>query len=104
MRVVGDPKLVRDCQKQRVGLRDPLVLLELAHQTVRLGRIASPEDRARLLVDEADLVPLLAATAEIGAIAIIDQRKNAAAHRHAGFTRMTRLFPGRSEGPDRAAC
>ena len=63
MRVVGDAQLVGDGQQQRVGLGDGLVLLELLDQDIRLGGIAAAEDRPGLLVDEADLVLILAARA-----------------------------------------
>jgi hypothetical protein len=41
------------------------------------------EDGARFLVDEADLVRFRAAMADVGAIAIVDQRQDAAADRDA---------------------
>jgi hypothetical protein len=59
MRIVGDPKLIGDCQEQGVSLCDGLVCLELLDQQVGLGGIAAPEDRARPLVDKADLILLL---------------------------------------------
>jgi hypothetical protein len=83
MRIVGDAQLVGDRQQQRIGFRDRLVLLELLDEDVRLGRIAPTEDGSRLLVDEADLIFFPAAMAEIGAIAIVDQCKDAAADRDA---------------------
>jgi hypothetical protein len=83
MRIIGDAQLVRDRQQQRIGFRDRLVLLELLDEDVRLGRIAPTEDGSRLLVDEADLILFPAAMAEIGAIAIVDQCKDAAADRDA---------------------
>jgi hypothetical protein len=56
MRIVGNAQLVRDGQQQRVGLGDGLVLPELFDQGIRLGGVAAAEDRARLRVDESDLV------------------------------------------------
>ena len=100
MGVVGDAELVRDGQEQRVGLGDGLVLLELLDQNIRLGGIAAAEDRPCLLVDKADLVLVLAPAAEIGAIAIVHQREDAAADRDARLARMAGLLPGGAEGPD----
>ena len=94
MGVVGDAELVGDGEQQRVGFRDRLVLPELFDQDVRLGGIAAAEDGAGLLVDEADLVGFLAPSAEIGAVAIIDEREDAAADGDARFARVTGLFPG----------
>jgi hypothetical protein len=56
MRIVGNAQLVRDGQQQRVGLGDGLVRLELFDQGIRLGGVAAAEDRARVRVDESDLV------------------------------------------------
>ena len=56
MRIVGNAQLVRDGPQQRVGLGDGLVLLELFDQGIRLGGVAAAEDRARVRVDESDLV------------------------------------------------
>src|SRR6476661_1325621 len=67
MRIVRDAKLIRDCQEQRVSLRDGLIRLELLDQGFRLGGIAAAEDRASLLVDKSHLVLLLASAAEVSA-------------------------------------
>ncbi len=79
MRIVSDAQLVRDRQEEGVGLRDSFVLFQLLDENVRLGGIASTEDRPGLLVNEADLVPLLVSASEVGAIAIIYERKDAPA-------------------------
>ena len=42
----------------------------------------------------------LAPASEIGAIAIVDQRENAAADRNPRFADMTSLLPGVAESPD----
>ena len=65
MRVVGNAQLVGDGQQQRVGLGDSFVF-----------GIAAAEDRPIPLVDESDLVIIPAL--EIGAIAVIHQREDAA--------------------------
>src|SRR6185503_21345213 len=100
MGVIGDAQLVGDGQEQRVGRRDGVVLPELLDERIRLGGIAATKDRSRARVDEADLVPVLAGASEIGAIAIVDQRKNAAADRDPRLARMASLAPGGAIGPD----
>src|SRR6202035_1959874 len=91
---VGNAQLVRDGQQQRVGLGDGLVLLELFDQGIRLGGVATAEDRARVRVDESDLVAAVARAPEISAVAIVDQRKDAAADRDARLALMAGLLPG----------
>ena len=81
--VVVDAQLVRHGEQQRVGFRDRFVLPELLDQLVRLGGITAAEDCAAALVDGADLVFILVASAEIGAIAIVNQREDAATDRDA---------------------
>src|ERR1700742_3501949 len=98
MRIVGDAKLVRNGQKEGVGLCDGFVRLELFDENVWLGGIAATEDRACLLVNKTDLVHLLTPPAKVRSIAIVNERENAAADRHAGLARMARRFPGRAEG------
>src|SRR5215470_3240192 len=88
MRVVVNAQLVGDGEKQRIGLGDRFIRLELLDQHIRLGRIASAEDRPRSLVDESGLILTLALMSEIGAIAIVDQREDAAADRDARLARM----------------
>ena len=68
VRAVGDAELVGDGDQQGVGLGDRFILAKLLHQGVRLGDIATPEDRPARLAEEADLVLVLAARAEIGAV------------------------------------
>src|SRR5215475_9189984 len=94
MRIVGNAQLVRDGQQQRVGLRDGLILLELFDQGIRLGGVATAEDRARVRVDESDLVITVTCAPEISVIAIVDQCKNAAADRDARLAFVGGLLPG----------
>jgi hypothetical protein len=68
-------------QQQCVGLVDGLVLLELFDQGIWLGGVAAAEDRSRVRVDESDLVVTVARAPEISAVAIVDQREDAAAGR-----------------------
>ena len=100
MCIVGDAQLIRDRQQQRVGLGDGLVPPELLNEDVRLSGIATTEDCSRLLVDKADLVLFLAPASEVGAIAIVHQREDAAADRDTRFGRMAGLLPGDAESPD----
>src|SRR5579862_638364 len=99
MRVVVDAELIGHREQQRIGFRDRLVLLELFDQVRRFGSIAAAEDRPRLGIDEADVVVTLVA-AEIGAVAIIDQRKDAAADRNAWVARVAGFLPGLAIGAD----
>ncbi len=88
MSVVVDAELVGDGEQQRVGFGDCLVLGELLDQGIGFGGIAATEDRPGLLVDEADLVLTVVAVAEIGAVAIVDEREDAAADRDARLARV----------------
>ena len=81
MGIVGHAQLVGDGQQQRIGLGDRLVLLQLFDEDVRLRGTASSEDGACLFVDITDLIDFLAAAGEIGAIAIVDEREDAATDR-----------------------
>src|SRR4029079_15524166 len=81
MRIVGHAQLVGDSQEQSVGLRDCLVLPKLSNEDVWLSGIATTKDRPGLLVDKADLVTFVASAPKVGAIAIIDQGKDAPADR-----------------------
>src|SRR5271163_4473826 len=100
MRIVGDAQLIGHGQEQGIGLRDSFILLQLLNEDVRVGGIASTEDRSRLLVDVADLVGFLAPAPEVGAIAIVDEREDAATDRDARIPRVASLLPGCAEHPD----
>ena len=100
MSVVVDAELIGHGQQQRVRLGDGFVRLELFDQCIRLGGVAAAEDRPRPLVDEPDLVLALAFMSEIGAIAIVDQREDAAADRNPWLARMAGLLLGGAVGAD----
>ena len=89
VRIVVDTELIGHGQEQRVGFRDGLVRRQLLYQSIRLGGVAATEDRPRLFIDEADRVLALVAAAEIGAVEVVHQRKNAAADRYTWLTRVT---------------
>src|SRR4029077_16512239 len=78
MRVVGNAQLVGNGQQQRIGLGDGFVFPKLLDQQLRLGGITAAEDRACVRVDESDLVVTVARAPEISAVAIVDQREDAA--------------------------
>src|SRR2546430_15598418 len=67
---------------------------------MRLGCIAAAEDRPSPLVDESDLVIIFAPAPEIGEIAIVHQREDAAADRDPRLASMACLLPGSAVGPD----
>ena len=67
---------------------------------VRLGGVAAPEDGALRFAEHADLVPILAAAPEIHAVAVVDQREDAAADRHPRRARVAGLLPRRAVKPD----
>ena len=98
--VVVHAELVRHGEEQRVGLGDAFVLLELLDQDVRLGGVAAAENGALRFAEHADLVALLAAAPEIAAVALVDQREDAARHRHPRRARMPGFFPRRAVEPD----
>ena len=94
-----DAELVGHGEQQRVGLGDRLVLLQLLDQHVRRGGIAAAEHGELFGFDIAEMI-LAVAAAEIGAVAIVDQREDAAADRHARLARMAGFFPGLAKDPD----
>jgi hypothetical protein len=100
VRIVGDAELVGHGQQQCIGLGDGVVLLELFDQGIRLGGVAAAEDRARVRVDESDLVVTVARAPEISAVAIVDQCEDAAADRDARLALMAGLLPGGAVGAD----
>ncbi len=65
----------------------------MLHQHVGFGGIRAAEDRAGVCVDVADLVLAVAFASEVGAVAIVNEREDAATYRHARLTRVPGLFP-----------
>ena len=92
MRVVGNAQLIGNGQEQRVGFGNGFVFPELLDEYIRLGGIAASEDRPSPLVDESDLVIMVAPAPEIAAIAIIHQREDAAADRDPRLASVASCF------------
>src|ERR1041385_930398 len=67
---------------------------------VGLGAEAPAEAGAAVVAEEADLVIVLVAAPEIGAVAVVDQGEDAAADRHPRLARMTGGLPRLAEDPD----
>src|SRR5580704_8562418 len=102
MGVVIDAELIWYRQQKRVGFGDGFVKLELFDKNVRLRGVAAAEHGAPVVAEEADRVCALAVAPEIGAVAIVHQRKNAAADRHPRLARVPGRLPGLAEFPDLA--
>jgi hypothetical protein len=100
MGVVVDTELIGDGQQERVGFCDGFVFRELPDKDVRLGGVAAAEDGLGVVAEEADLVLVLTAAPEIGAVALVDQREDAAADRHPRRARVSGRLPSRAEDPD----
>src|SRR5579871_3358808 len=98
-RVVLDAELVGDGQEQRVGGGNRRVARELLRDRVGLAGVAAPEAGADA-VEVADLVLAAALAAEIGAVAVGDDRQHAAADRDARLTLPAGLRPGRAVALD----
>src|SRR5215813_1754806 len=92
VRVVVHTQLVRDSQEQRIGSGDGFVPGELFDQDVGLRGVRAAEDGAGGRVDVADLILVPSVAAEVGAVAVVDEREDAAANRHARFTPMPGLL------------
>ncbi len=95
--VVVDAELVGHSEEERIGFGDGLVFLQLFDEHVRLRGIAAAEHGAPVVTEEADRVRALAVAAEIGAVAIVHQREDAAADRHPGLRAYVRP-PSRPRG------
>src|SRR5262249_20335531 len=67
---------------------------------VRLGGVAPSEDRPRVVAEETDLVLVLVAVPEISAVAVVDQREDAATDRDPRLARMPGRLPRRAEETD----
>src|SRR4051812_39717178 len=60
----------------------------------------TPENGALVAAEEADLILALVAAPEIGAVPVVHQREDAAAHRHPRRARVPGLLPCRAKNPD----
>src|SRR5690606_33565836 len=94
MGVIVHAELVRHGQKQGVGFGNRLVAGKLPDEFIRLGGVGPAEDGTCPGVDIADRILLLAAAAEIGPVAIVDERENAAADRDAWRMAVAGRLPG----------
>src|SRR5690554_2230366 len=99
MGAIFHAELVGDGEKQRVGFGNRLVLTQLFNENFWLGGVGAAEDGARAGLDIAELIAA-AVAAEIHAIAVINQRKDAAADRDARFVRVASFLPGLAEDTD----
>src|SRR4029079_7988040 len=91
--VVLDAELAGHGEQQRVRGGDRLVLRELGDQRVWFRGVGAAEDRARPLVDVADVVALAASGAEVAAVHVAHESEDAAADRDAWLPLVPRLLP-----------
>ena len=98
--IIVDTELIRTVKSTAIRLSDGFVLRELFDQDVWLGGIAAAKNRSGVVAEEADGILVLIAAPEIGAVAVVDERKDAAADRHPRFARMTGRLPRLAEYPD----
>lgn len=75
MRVVVHAERVRHRQEQRVGGGDCFVRRKFLDQRIGFGGVRGTEDGARVGVDVADVVLVACVLAEVGAVAVVDERK-----------------------------
>jgi hypothetical protein len=71
---------------------------KLLDENVWLCGVAAAENRPSAFVEETNCVLFLRASSEIRAIAVIEQRENAAANGNARSARVPSLLPGCSKG------
>src|SRR4051794_4077144 len=69
--VVINAELVRHGQQQSVSLRDCFILSKLLDQHIRLGCVAAAKNGACIIAQESDLILILAAAPEIGAVTFV---------------------------------
>ena len=69
-------------------------------QHVGFGGVRAAEDRARVGVDVADLVLVAPVASEVGAVAVVDEREDAAAHGDARLSLVPGLLPRLAVGLD----
>src|SRR6188472_122982 len=93
VRVVLDAELARHGEQERVGGGNRFVLGELGDEHVRLCGVRATEDRARALLDVADVVVVAPAAAEVATVEVVDEREDAAADRDTRLALVPRLLP-----------
>src|SRR6476646_414747 len=98
MRIVGDTKLVWDGQQQSVRLDDCLIFPKLFDKRIRLGSVATAEDRSRLLVQKANFVLVVTGAPKVKTILVVKQRKDTAADRNARSASVASFLPGSAKG------
>src|SRR5438552_1277558 len=91
--VVVHTQLVRDCEEQRVGRLDSFVAREFFDQHVWFRGVRAAEDGPRVRVDVADLVLVAGVATKVRPVAVVDEREDAAADRHAWLTPMSGVLP-----------
>src|SRR4030095_443441 len=84
--VVVHTQLVRDRKQQRISRLDSLIAREFFDQHVGLAGVRAAEDGPRVRVDVPDLVLVARVATEVRPVAVVDERENAAADRHAWLT------------------
>src|SRR5690606_17366933 len=92
-------ELVGDGEEQRVGFGNCFVLTQLFNENFWLGGVGAAEDSARTGFNITELIAA-AVAAEIHAIAVIDQREDAAADRDAWFVLVASFLPGLTKDTD----
>src|SRR6185503_14642134 len=98
--VVVHAELIGDREQQRIRCHDRLVTGELFDERVGLTRVRAAEDGTGVGVGVADLILVVGVATEIRAVAVIDDREDAAAHGHARLTPVSGLLPGLTIGFD----
>src|SRR5258705_1430150 len=98
--VVVHAQLIRDREEQRIGRRDGLVAGERLDEDVGLRGVRAAEDGPRVGVDVADLILVAGIVAEVLAVAVVDDREDAAADGHPWLTPVSGLLPGLTIGFD----
>src|ERR1700704_6381048 len=91
--VVVHTQLVRDREQQRIGRLDSLIAREFFDQHVGFCGVRAAEDGPRVRVDVADLVLVAGVATEVRAVAVVDEREDAAADRHAWLTLVSGVLP-----------
>src|SRR6266550_3925251 len=91
--VVVHTQLVRDRKQQRISRLDSLFAREFFHQHVGLRGVRAAEDGPRVRVDVPDLVLVPGVATKVRPVAVVDEREDAAADRHAWLTPVSGILP-----------